>query len=202
MGKGIEKIRGRRMTDKQERFCLEYMVDHNVSAAARRAGYKALEEGHRMMTKYPLVGKRIEELKAEQQKRLMMSADEVVIALSRIGRFDPRKMYDDLGNLKSPKDWDDDTALCIAGMDVEERRTVDRKDDSDEIRAETIQIRKVKVNDRVQALTVLARRWNLFEQEHKTAAGAIGEALAGIIQRVQKNSGGVAGLINKPRTSK
>lgn len=199
MGKGVKRIKGTKLTPKQERFCLEYMIDQNACAAARRAGYKYDKEGPRLLKYYPAVKARIEELRAEQFQRLQMSADEVMIALSRIGRFDPRRMYDEMGNLKMPHEWDDDTALCIAGMDVEERKTVKRKDDDDEVRNEVVQIRKVKVNDRIAALTVLARRHNLFEKEAMSAGGAIGERLAEIVLRAQQSGGGIAGLLGQNR---
>jgi phage terminase small subunit len=49
-----------RLTDKQQRFCQEYIVDMNATEAAVRAGYSAhtaKQQGHRLL-KYPCVQSR------------------------------------------------------------------------------------------------------------------------------------------------
>lgn len=50
-----------------------------------------------------------------------MASDKVGLTMERtlreVGRvsyFDPRKLFDDKGNLKKPSEWDDDTAAAIS----------------------------------------------------------------------------------------
>lgn len=74
------------MTDKQERFCEEYMIDLNATQAAIRAGYSpktAQQQSTRLLLNV-LVQNRIAQLQAEQSRRTGVSADRVVRELARI----------------------------------------------------------------------------------------------------------------------
>lgn len=201
MGKGLDKIRGHKLTFKQERFCYEYLIDQNAAAAARRAGYKWDKEGLRMLERYPCVKEKIEQLRKEQLERLQMSADEALVRIAQIARFDVRKMFDEMGNLKLPRDWTDEMAASIHSVDVEEKKQVERMDDEDEIRNEMVQIRKVRAHRQLDALLLIARKHNLFEREAQTTGSAIGRELAEIVRRAQESSEGTAALIGakKPK---
>ena len=68
---------------KEERFCLEYIVDYNQTQAAIRAGYaekSAAKTGCKLM-KDPRILARIRQLQKEQAERLCLSSDLVVIKL-------------------------------------------------------------------------------------------------------------------------
>ena len=68
---------------KEERFCLEYIVDYNQTQAAIRAGYaekSAAKIGCKLM-KDPRILARVKELQKEQADRLCLSSDLVVIKL-------------------------------------------------------------------------------------------------------------------------
>ena len=74
------------LTDKQEMFCREYVIDLNSAAAARRAGYSersARITGHRLLTKDD-IRRRISELQVGQSKRTQVDADFVVERLRAI----------------------------------------------------------------------------------------------------------------------
>ena len=75
------------LTDKQERFCQEYIVDLNATQAAIRAGYSknsAAEIGCQNLIKLN-VAKRIAELKAERSKRVQFTADDLFNELVKVG---------------------------------------------------------------------------------------------------------------------
>ena len=75
-----------RMTDKQARFCEEYMIDLNATQAAIRAGYSpktANEQAARLLVNVS-VQDRLAQLQAEQSRRTGVSADRVVRELARI----------------------------------------------------------------------------------------------------------------------
>ena len=75
------------LTPKQERFCQEYLVDLNASAAARRAGYSkatARAIGNENLQK-PDVAERIAEMRAQQAERVQVDADRVLRELCLIG---------------------------------------------------------------------------------------------------------------------
>ena len=74
------------MTDKQERFCEEYMIDLNATQAAIRAGYSprtAQEQSARLLSNV-MVQNRIAQLQAEQSRRTGVTADRVVRELAKI----------------------------------------------------------------------------------------------------------------------
>lgn len=71
------------LTEKQKRFCEEYIIDHNATAAAARAQYSAdtaTQAGSRLLTKAK-VQEYIQELKSKQILRLEKTADDVLSAL-------------------------------------------------------------------------------------------------------------------------
>ncbi len=75
------------MTDKQARFCEEYMIDLNATQAAIRAGYSpktANEQAARLLANVSIQN-RIAQLQAEQSRRTGVSADRVVRELAKVG---------------------------------------------------------------------------------------------------------------------
>lgn len=74
-----------KLTNKQEIFCREYLIDFNASRAARAAGYSK-RTAHRMgaenMQK-PAIQQKLKELIAERNERLQIDADEVLQELQR-----------------------------------------------------------------------------------------------------------------------
>lgn len=78
-----------KLTEKQKRFCEEYLIDLNATQAYLRAGYKAKSneiarvESHKLLTK-PNIQQYIEELRAEQSKRTEITADKVLEELGSV----------------------------------------------------------------------------------------------------------------------
>lgn len=67
------------LTDKQERFCEEYLVDLNITAAMIRAGYSesyAKDQGYKMSVNVGIQNK-IAELKKASSERLEIDADKL-----------------------------------------------------------------------------------------------------------------------------
>ncbi|MEG3112125.1 terminase small subunit [Pantoea sp. T14] len=68
------------LTDKQEMFCREYLIDLNATQAAIRAGYSdgsARNQAHRLMTNDDIL-QRIAELNHDRLKRTNIDADYVL----------------------------------------------------------------------------------------------------------------------------
>ena len=92
-----EKIK---LTDKQELFCNEYMVDLNATKAAERAGYSAgtaRQIGSENLSK-PYLADRISELQLERSSRTLVDADYVISGLlsvhKRCMQEEPVEAYD------------------------------------------------------------------------------------------------------------
>ncbi|VTS03336.1 terminase small subunit [Tuwongella immobilis] len=164
----------------QERFCLEYLVDLNASAAARRAGYShrtAGQQGERLLKKVEIQN-RIRELNAARSQRTEISADRVLAELGRIAFLDVRKLFTDNGTLRPLPELDEDTARAVSSVDIHEEVS----EESHAI------IKKIRTWDKVAALDKLARHLGLFVErlEHSgkvtivTAEDLTDEQLANI----------------------
>lgn len=76
------------LTDRQARFCEEYLIDLNATQAAIRAGYSektANEQGAQLLAKLSIQN-RIAELKAERAKRTEITQDSVIQELAEVAR--------------------------------------------------------------------------------------------------------------------
>jgi len=77
-----------KMTEKQKRFCDEYLIDLNATQAAIRAGYSentARQIANENLTK-PYIRKYIDERLAEKEKSLIADQDEVMRYLTSVMR--------------------------------------------------------------------------------------------------------------------
>lgn len=96
-----------KLTDKQERFCQEYLCDLNATQAARRAGYapkRASEQGYQLLQKTP-VQERIRVLKAERSNRTAIDADYMLRRLVAELEADLADLYSEQGILKPVHEW-------------------------------------------------------------------------------------------------
>lgn len=110
------------LTAKEEAFCQAYLIDLNGAKAARTAGYSpdsAKEIACENLTK-PHIRKRIEELRTETGIAFNVTRERIAQELARIAFGDTRNLFNVDGSLKSPSEWDDDTAAVIAGVEVDE----------------------------------------------------------------------------------
>jgi phage terminase small subunit len=177
---------------KWERFAWAYVneTNENASEAARIAGSTAKrsdQAGYELLSR-PEIQARIKELRDERWKALQMSRDEVLGRLSRAARFDVRKLYDEAGNLKPAREWDDETAGGVAGIDVVEIGGPDS--------GIPVLTKKVKGTDRIKALELLGRVHGVFEEDNKQQ-GAASAKLVELLAEAAKQSGGVGGLLKR-----
>ena len=102
------------LTDKQEIFCKEYIIDLNATQAAIRAGYSkstAYSIGSENLTK-PELRTRIVELMTSRSERLLIDSDFVIQSLIEVSQ---RCMQ------KRP----------VMVFDVAERKMIQKKDDEE-----------------------------------------------------------------------
>lgn len=93
------------MTEKQKRFCDEYLIDLNATQAAIRAGYskaRASEQAYQLLQK-TTVQKYLSERMSEKESELIASQDEVLKYLTSVMR----------GKSMS-------SVLCLAGDGIQE----------------------------------------------------------------------------------
>lgn len=158
--------------EKQRRFCDEYLLDNNGTAAAIRAGYSAA--GARAVSSRMLTFGYIKEYLAEKQaitaKNLDITRESVMRVLYNLVNFDPRRLFDANGNLKPVAEIDNESIMAIAGIEICEDTT--KPKGKTIIKSTTA---KLKFSDRLAAVNALlkANGWNAAEKmEHTGKDGA------------------------------
>jgi len=78
----------KKLTDKQKRFCEEYLIDFNATQAALRAGYskKSAANWGSSLLKEPQVARYIDSRMAKKDTKLVASQDEVLEYLTSVLR--------------------------------------------------------------------------------------------------------------------
>ena len=140
-----------KLTERQKRFCDEYLIDLNATQAAIRAGYSkktAKVIGSENLTK-PDIAARIEKRRAAQIKRTEITADRVLLELARIAFVDGSAFatITARGKVKfTPTDEiTNDQKAVIAGVKNGKFGT------------------EIKTNDKVRALELLGKHLGLFD---------------------------------------
>jgi len=109
-----------KLTPKQRMFVKEYLVDLNATQAAIRAGYSkrtASEQSARLLANVK-IQKHLQTDIKKRGERVEIKADSVLKELGNVVFFDPRRIYDENGNLKHIKDMDEDVAKAITSHKV------------------------------------------------------------------------------------
>jgi len=103
------------LTDKQERFIYEYLLDQNASAAVRRAGYSGRSAGAQAaeLMHHPQVRARIRAELAQMFAELRVTAVRLLRQRTRVAFFDPGKLFDAEGKPLALKDLDPDTRAAL-----------------------------------------------------------------------------------------
>lgn len=141
------------MTDKQERFCEEYLVDLNATQAAIRAGYsnKFANSNVQKLLQNTAIRARIDAALAKQSKRTGVTADRIVRELAKVAFANSQDVvnYDD-ATIKADAERDDTAAVASVRV-----KTIPTKD-GDGVE------REVKMHDKLKALELLGRRCGMF----------------------------------------
>jgi len=146
------------LTERQERFISEYLIDQNASAAARRAGYSPKTKGSQAaeMMKHPLIAERIRVGLLDMHEQLGISAMNVMRELARAAFFDPREAVDKSGRMLPLHEMSEQAVLALS-VNFSPRA-------NGEIATH------VRQAPRLPALLALARQVALIEKLKQTAA--------------------------------
>ncbi|MCX2201127.1 terminase small subunit [Pantoea agglomerans] len=110
------------LTDKQEMFCREYLIDLNATQAAIRAGYSertARASGYENLTK-PDIQSRIADLKLQRNEQVNIDAAYVLRRLVEIDEMDVLDILLENGELKPVMNWPKVWRTSLSGIDVTE----------------------------------------------------------------------------------
>lgn len=142
-----------KLTEKQQRFADEYLIDLNATQAAIRAGYsakRASEIGHQLLQK-TTVQNAIAEKMAERSRRTGVNQDRIVQELAKIAFLKMTDVVDSQGCIKDGASEDD--LSCIESIKYKH---------SDTETGNSIE-REVKAASKLKALELLGKHlgmWN------------------------------------------
>ncbi len=144
------------MTEKQKRFCDEYIIDLNATQAAIRAGYSphtAKDIASQNLAKLNILAE-INKKLAERSKRTGVNQDRVVRELAKIAFVNAADVIDDRDATVKPTATDDDRA-CIQSVKV---KIMDGDKGS-------VEEREIKLADKVRALELLGKHLGMFKDK-------------------------------------
>lgn len=147
------------LTRKQQVFVAEYLKDCNATRAAISAGYserRASVAGAELVANRK-VSAEIDRKLEKKLGKLDITVEKVLAELGKLAFLDPRKFYDENGNLKPITELDDETAACLAGMEVNELWGED-----EDGRKPVGTVKKIKFTDKGINLERLGRYFKLF----------------------------------------
>jgi len=156
-----------KLTDKQEFFCREYLVDLNATQAAIRAGYSektAQAIGAENLSK-PLIQQRIQTLKNERSQLIKTDSEYVLRRLREIDELDVIDIMDDsMMTFKPLSEWPKSWRISISGIDIQ---TIISGNGDDEPIEKLV--RKIKWPDKTKNLELIGRHvgvkaWDKEEQ--------------------------------------
>ena len=125
------------MTPRQEKFCVEYLIDLNATQAAIRAGYRdktAYSMGQRLL-KNVEIQSRIKKMRDDYYDKTIMSAKEVEYLLSKAGRDELKE-----------------EVVVVEGV-------------GDGFSESKIINKRLSAKDRIKALELMGKRHHLFEDQ-------------------------------------
>lgn len=141
------------MTEKQNRFVEEYLIDLNATQAAIRAGYSvktADQQASRMLTNVK-VQTAIAKAMAERSKRTGVNQDRIVLELAKLAFVNMTDIVDKKGEIKDIATADD--LSCIESIKYKH---------SDTDSGSSVE-REVKIGSKIKALELLGKHlgmWN------------------------------------------
>ena len=153
------------LTEKQIRFCNEYIKDFNATRSYKAAypGCKkdetAAQAGSRMLRNVK-VKEYIEQLKEELKATGKITQEMIMAELAKIGFSDIRKLYNENGGLKNIHEIDDNTAAAISGIE-----TFQEFEGYGEDREYIGDTKKIKLYSKDKALELLGKQIGMFKDK-------------------------------------
>jgi phage terminase small subunit len=144
-----------KLTEKQQRFVDEYLIDLNATQAAIRAGYSvktANEQGSQNLAKLS-IQQAIAEQMAERSKRTGINQDRVVLELAKIALVKMTDIVDSQGRIKSDASPDD--LACIESVKYKE---------SESDTGSSVE-REVKIASKLKALELLGKHLGMWDDK-------------------------------------
>ncbi len=156
--------RNRVLNARQQKFVLEYQVDHVATQAAIRAGYSAGTahvQGSRLLSNVK-VWEAIAKAQAKAAAKVEVTVERVLKEYARLAFADIAKAYGADGNLLPVPQMPEDIRRALTGVEITELYG-----DGEPIG----HLKKVRFAPKVSALDSLARHLGMFSESGNTGVG-------------------------------
>lgn len=160
------------LEERQERFCEEYLIDFNGTAAYARAGYKskgnAAAVGAAKLLAHPKVQAYLQRRKQVLIEKTETDQEAVLKRLTYMALGDIRELFDEQGSLKSMAELTAEQASMLQGIEVFEEFEGRGED-----RRQVGFTKKIKFVNRLDAAKTLGQHFGLFirKVEHSGPGG-------------------------------
>jgi phage terminase small subunit len=152
-----DKISG--LTDKQERFCQEFIIDMNATQAALRSGYSgktAHSIGAENLTK-PEIQSRLTELKKVLSEKVSITQEMVLNELAKVGFSNLQDYFEDDLSPKSLSELSESKGRALSSI----KKTIVTYEGGS---TETVEF---KLHDKIKSLELLGKHLGFFEKDNK-----------------------------------
>lgn len=151
-----------KLTDKQELFCREYLIDLNATQAAIRAGYSERTAGQiaEQNLKKLEIQAYLQELKKDRNERNKIDADYVLKRLVEIDQMDVMDILNESGDLLPIREWPKSWRTTLSGLDI----AIIGSGDTEAI------MKKIKWPDKVKNIELLGKHIDVqaFKEQRET----------------------------------
>lgn len=151
------------LTEREERFCREYVCDAALNAtkafqkAFPAATYGTARCESSKLLANPNIKARIKEMQQERAIRLELAPERLLSELMKMAFYDPSDFYDDDGRVKPLRELEPDQRAIIAGFETLHKII---GDDNDGLAVTT----KVKLPDKKACIELLGRYLKIFNE--------------------------------------
>lgn len=162
--KGVPKL-----TEKQKRFCLEFMIDGNGAQAAIRAGYSKRTSqmiASENLTK-PIVSDYLNKLRNELAERNKLKADDVIQELKALGFWNMQDFIDEGNVIKDITKLPRELTKSVVGIKVKQTFLPNPNGEGEPIEEITTELKMV---DKRGALVDIGKHLGVFEKDNRQKA--------------------------------
>lgn len=166
----------RKLTAKQEAFAaalargLKATDAYREAFDAARMTPAAVRANAQKLRNHTAIALRVRELTAQVvenvQKAVEVDLPKVLFENCRLGFSDIRRVLTDAGEVRDPKDWDDDSAAAVQAFETERFEILDEDGNVKAVKTK----RKVKLWSKSNALDNLGRHFGMYEKDNAQRA--------------------------------
>ena len=151
----------KKLTDRQRRFCFEYMIDNNATQAAIRAGFsrKTASATASRLLRNVNIQEFLKELRNKQEERTGIKADQVIAELAKVAFSNIQDYIGEDNRIREISQLKREIAAPVESIQVDIRH------DGGDSEGYTEKVR-LKLHSKMSALNDLCKHLGLFAKDN------------------------------------